>query len=639
MYRFNLIHIEDYVEKRDEQVNGYKIGQPLENAEKDSLHLIKIRSIVSAFGTHTDTCRKTEKAQISEITGWIEATLPGIIKEVEILVSQKSYLETSLKEIEQKISLLTPFSNVPFPMELLKGYDSIGIIAGYTQKPVSLSCQHELYESRTDSGSFVVIAVQISDLGLAEKELLSVQFQKIPIPDESGYALDCISGYLHKIESIHTEIETLDHKLSDIRDQYQPFLASSEELLRADVQQAEAPLRFATTDLTFIVTGWVPFEKISEIFQRLNIVTDGKVYTSEIETDDINNDPPVEFDNPRFAHPTELFVDLMSRPRYTEIDPTLLMAVLYPLMFGMILGDVGYGLILLMLSYVLKRRVQDNETGLKLMKTLTTCSLSSIGFGVLFSEFLGFQLPWEPIGFSRHIPIGVKAETGSQVHHAAAIPELLVISIWIGILHITLGWIWGIRNAAVMEHGYHRTLKMQANFGWLLLLWGMLLLIWSQFRILFMPDLTGLPSLLGAINLTTIIGAVMVVLGLIGIARDDPIELFEVPTKSISHVLSYTRLVAVGLSSVAIALVINYIAIDLIIKPQLDDITIIGIILCIIGILVFVIGHVVNTALGVLGSGLHPLRLHYVEFFTKFYRGGGKRYTPFGMIRKLTGDE
>jgi len=176
---------------------------------------------------------------------------------------------------------------------------------------------------------------------------------------------------------------------------------------------------------------------------------------------------------------------------------------------------------------------------------------------------------------------------------------------------------------------------MFANIGWIMVMWGILIAIWANFAIPLMPDLSGTPELFAGLNISTITGVVILVLGLALIARENVLDLMEVPT-IISNVLSYTRLIAVGLSSVAIAMVTNFIAIDMIINPQLANLSIVGIVLIIAGLVVFLFGHTLNTALGLLGGGLHPLRLHYVEFFTKFYRGGGKKYSPFGMIRKLT---
>jgi V/A-type H+/Na+-transporting ATPase subunit I len=102
--------------------------------------------------------------------------------------------------------------------------------------------------------------------------------------------------------------------------------------------------------------------------------------------------------------------------------------------------------------------------------------------------------------------------------------------------------------------------------------------------------------------------------------------------------MSYTRLAAVGLSSVAIAMVVNLIAIEMLIEPQLHEITPLGIILIIVGVVVLLVGHLLNAALGLLGGGLQSLRLQYVEFFTKFYKGGGEKYNPFGMKKRFTED-
>jgi len=95
---------------------------------------------------------------------------------------------------------------------------------------------------------------------------------------------------------------------------------------------------------------------------------------------------------------------------------------------------------------------------------------------------------------------------------------------------------------------------------------------------------------------------------------------------------------AVGLSGVAIAMVVNYMSIEMFINPALENFTLFSIVMIVIGLVIFIFGHALNIALNILGGGLHSIRLHYVEFFTKFYKGGGQKYIPFGMKRRFTED-
>ena len=195
--------------------------------------------------------------------------------------------------------------------------------------------------------------------------------------------------------------------------------------------------------------------------------------------------------------------------------------------------------------------------------------------------------------YSRHL----MSEHGG---HGPNIPELMVLSIWIGIVHLTLGRILGMYNHAQQDHGHHRTLAVMANFGWLAVMWGIILAIWSSATIPLMPSLTGLPvcvTVVGfGVNLGHIIGLVLILMGIIFIARENVLEVIELPT-IVSHVLSYARLVAVGLSGVAIAMVVNYMTFEMFINPALENFTLLSIVLILVGLGIFLFGHLLNIAL------------------------------------------
>jgi V/A-type H+-transporting ATPase subunit I len=631
LYRKRLFHIQDFVEDDHDEYQGYRIGNPLSGAGETSKELLRLRSVTNAFSLRSEDIDPAEKIRESRLQERIEQELPVIEQEVEDLLSRRSTLENQQKEIEQKIDLLAPFTDLPVDLSLLRGYRTMAVIAGYLAKRISLNVPCEEYYSESKRGNLLIIVTPNEYRPEVERMLLDAHFQAIPIPDEKGSAKDRIAEYRVQAKSVGQEISGISEQIHALKANHAGFLVACDELLSMDVEMAEVPLRFATTDHAFIAEGWVPSDTIRSLTDDLITASGGRAFVTELPIQKGKDVVPVEYDNISFARPTQFLMDVYSRPKYTELDPTLIVSIVFPIFFGLILGDVGYGALLLVASFGLRKLLKGSE-GKMLLDIMRNASISSIFFGILYSECFGFKLPWPPILPSRHLNIG-----GEAGGHGPAIPELMIMCVWIGVLHITAGRILGILNHARQDHGSHRVWAMLANLGWIMVMWGILVMIWSAFPMPLMPDLTGFPPLVMGLSLPAIIGALMIVLGVVFIVKESALELVELPT-ILSHVLSYARLVGVGISSVAIAMVINFIAIGMIIEPQLENITIFSVIVIVVGVIVWIIGQILNTILGMIGGGLQSLRLQYVEFFTKFYKGGGVKYNPFGVMRKFTED-
>jgi len=631
LYHHNVFHIEDFTGQDEDGYDGFSIGTPLSGAGDISSTLLRIRSIENTYGIDPEKSDETGQQGRSSLEARIDSELPSIEARVEALNAERNGIDVKVREYEQRVNELQPFVAFPVNLSLLHGYENFSVLAGHIPKDVELPVAAETFFDEGVPGNLLVAVVAKPSLEEAVTFLSEQGFQAIPVPNEDGVASERIAWYTQETTRLTAEIEQVDERIKAQREEHESFLVACDELLTAEVERMEAPLRFATTEETFVAEGWVPSEAVDKITSGLQSVTGGKVYVEELEFDPVDDPVPVEYNNPNFAKPMELLMDTHSRPLYSELDPTLLMSIVFPIFFGFILGDVGYGLILLIMSMSLRKYLKG-KAGKQLLDVLRNASISSIIFGLLFSEILGFPLPWTPIGINRHLNIGSHASG-----HGPDVVLMLVLSAWIGILHITLGRLIHIRNAAnqFRNHTKHRNKIIIAQAGWILVMWGILLVIWSIAAIPIMPDFTSAPVIAAGFNVAGVIGFVLLILGVIGIAQDSVLELMELPTV-ISHVLSYTRLAAVGLSSVAIAMVTNYLSIEFLIEPALQELSLIGIVVIIFGILVFLIGHTLNTALGLLGGGLHSIRLHYVEFFTKFYLGGGKKYNPFGMIRRFT---
>lgn len=634
LYRHQIFHITDFVDQGKEGYEGVKIGVPQEHAGDLSNDLLKIRSLESVFQTTPSTQSNVQIRPAETIRAAIDSELPKIDEEVSSLTVKRSNAETRIRECQQRINELKPFALVPLELDLYRGYGNLTVYAGYIEHDVEISFPHEKHYQAGKDGNFIVVFVESKNSAEVEKQLADAGFQTVTLPGESGTVQAAVDKYTVEKNEATKVYEDCNVKIVELKAKYADLLAACDEVLSCDVERAEAPLRFATTDEAFVIDGWIPADEVEKVVAALNQATGERVYVTIDDSHVEDVVVPVEYNNPSFAKPAELLMDLYGRPRYKELDPTIILAIMFPLFFGFIIGDVGYGLLYLALALVLRKfLVKMGELGVKAFKIILAAVISTIVFGLLYSEFFGLSLPWHAVLFARHLPIGAGME-----HAAPQVIELLIISVIIGVIYISIGRIFGMINHYRMDHpGIHRTKAILGQFGWNLTLWGILVLILSvadlnaycQFP-LPLPTLVGMPTVGG------IIGAVLIIVGCVFVALENPLDLMELPTNTLSHMLSFCRLAAVGLSSVAIAMVVNFMGVDLFITPALANLDIVGVLLIIVGVLILIFGHALNLALGLLSGAIHPIRLHYVEFFTKFYQGGGLIYKPFGLKRKFS---
>lgn len=634
LYRHQIFHITDFVDQGKEGYEGVKIGVPFGNAGELSNNLLKIRSIESVFQTTPQTQSNAQMRPVQTIRAAIESELPKINEEVSSLTVKRSNAETRIRECELRINELKPFALVPLELDLYRGYGCLTVFAGYIEKDLEISAPHEKHYLTGKDGNFIVVFVESKNAVSTERQLADTGFQSVTLPNDKGTVQAAIERYTVEMTKQTGIREDCTAKIVELKAKYADLLAACDEVLSCDVERAEAPLRFATTDEAFVIDGWIPANEVEVVTAALSQATGERVYvtvdSSEVEDTAI----PVEYNNPSFAKPAELLMDLYSRPKYKEIDPTIILAIMFPLLFGFIVGDLGYGLIYLAIALALRKTLlKMGEMGMKAFMIILGAAISTSIFGILYSEIFGMVLPWHAIIFSRHLPIGAGME-----HAMPQVIELLVISVILGVIYITVGRFFGMINHYRMDRpGSHRTKAILAQFGWNLNLWAILILILS------VVDLNeychfpfAFPTLVQYTTIGGIIGAILLIVGCVFVAIENPLDLMELPTNTLSHILSFCRLAAVGLSSVAIAMVINFMAFDLFIGPAMADLNVVGVLLIIVGVLILIFGHTLNVALGLLGGAIHPIRLHYVELFTKFYQGGGIIYKPFGLKRKFS---
>ncbi|MDY0386330.1 MAG: V-type ATP synthase subunit I [Methanolobus sp.] len=620
LHKAKLFQIEDF----NEDESGLHIGRPFDNIDEVSKKLIQIRSIANLLDIDEASSKKQdEQAVLSSL----DDNLTKLDAEIDQMIDQRSKLENELKEIESLKKELIPFVNIPLDLDLYRGYEHLSVFSGSVKEDIESAVSKIIssYEIFYDAVKGTVVLFVTSDRSADVSELLAeYAFRELRVPNVSGMPSDSLSSIASKESTLLKQLEKIDTDIESVKQKYADFILASNELLSIEVQKSEAPLRIATSDSTFVIDGWVPQENYAELERIVESATNGRAFVSKEEVkEEDEKDIPIEYNNSKTTAPFQEVMDLYSRPSYKEIDPTALIFISFPLFYGMILGDMGYALFLMTVAFIIKKAI-SSDTVKSLMNILIYCQISAFLFGIIYGEAFGFSIAsvHTEHGVTEGLIKGFETITlfaspiaGEMitypVHRTHIVMTMIVVTVLVGLLHVNLGYIVGFINVN-KKHGFSEAMFEKGS--WIVVELGIIL------------------AVLGYLGmLPTIVGIAVFLIGFIMLVKGEGIKgPIELPSL-VSNPLSYTRIIAVGLSSISIASTVNLIAFDMMWKPG----TPIGV-MTIFAILVFLLGHGLNSVLSIIAPGLHALRLQYVEFFGKFYEGGGRKYDPFGFIRKHT---
>jgi V/A-type H+-transporting ATPase subunit I len=392
-------------------------------------------------------------------------------------------------------------------------------------------------------------------------------------------------------------LSALPHEIAQTREELRtlikPHLAywiSARVALLGELERVQARAQAGVTQRAFVLAGWTTREQVAAL--RTCLTRESPSLVVEARPSAPAEAAPVLLSNPHPARPFETLVRLFDLPRAGTVDPTVLLALLLPLMFGVMVGDVVYGAVLLGTAVWLRHRFGGGSPILSdIARILSIASVWAIVFGFLFGEALG--------NFG-HRYLGLDAVWVYRAS-ADAIEPLFLLALSIGGAHVVLGLLLGIRQAS--RDGDRTTLIGRA--ATLAVIVGVFALAGVVLDALptEVTAAAGLSILLGSALMVWSHGALGAVIG--------PVEL----AGAVANVLSYLRLAAVGLASAYLANVANEFAVVLPLA---------------VGLVVAAVLHALNLALAAFSPMIQSLRLHYVEFFSKFYVGGGVAFRPFG---------
>lgn len=554
----------------------------------------------------------------------------------EILSLQKKITdcETEVARLSTQLDALAPWLDLDISMRTI-GTESTGVFIGSFPEELSegelkqrlaealpevRAIEVQIVSTRPQQTCAFVICHAKNGMQV-EQALRSMGFAYPPSPAKQPPK--------ERAEELKAQLQTVENEKEQAQEQIKGYADCREALLyTADYYTMRADKYRVLGELwqsphVFQFTGYVPAEDAPALEKELN--EKFELYL-ELDTPDEDEVPPIKLKNRSFVSAVEGVVAGYSLPAKGEIDPSAIMSIFYYILFGMMLSDAAYGILMVLVCGIVLLKFKNIELGLK--KSLTMffyCGISTTFWGVLFGGYFGDAIPVIAKTFFNK-DITVPAVWFTPLDEPM---RLLLFSFLLGVIHLFTGL--GVQFYQLVKKKKFADALYDVVF-WYFLVGGLILVLISteMFRNMMSLSFT-LPPIVGTI------AAIFAGIGAVGIIATSGREsknpgkrflkglygLYGV-SSWLSDILSYSRLLALGLSTGVIAQVFN----------QLGSMMGGGVVGAIFFTLVFLIGHTLNLGINLLGSYVHTNRLQYVEFFGKFYEGGGRKFEPFAANTK-----
>ncbi len=534
------------------------------------------------------------------------------IESVLKLEEQLRQLNEQVNKLEQDEILITPWLGYATPLEMIKTPKAIiheGIV------PASVDVAGLISELEEFGGIVVKLINSDKDLNyIAFICLISQEEQIMALLKQKGFSEVYFRGLkgtaAENLKRIKNEKEELNAKIADVEKEVseKAFLRRSIEnycdMIGIESDKEKIRAKLLKTKTTFYMEGWIPerlIEKASKLLEDVNCC----YRFSEPEEDE---EVPVLLDNKNFFVPFESITEMYSLPAYRGFDPTSIYAIFYAIFFGMMLSDAGYGIIMAIACFVVLRKFRLEGTTYKMIKLFFYCGISTAVWGALFGGWFGDFIQV----FARTI-LGKEVVINAIWFNPLDDPmKLLIFSLALGIIHLFIGM--GIKAYMQIKEGNWIDAICDEGFWYF--------------------TIVGLIGWLGGGSISQTLPTVGMWLAIIGMAgllltggrhnkgfgkiTGGLSNIYNI-TSYMSDILSYARLLALGLATGVIAQVVNTMG-------SLFGGGVVGLIILLV---MFVFGHALNLAINALGAFIHASRLQYVEFFGKFYEDGGEPFNPF----------